>query len=110
VTNTERLIRKHLPGNANTKARKVLRDIVEGNDYAGHAAELRALASNPHAIIPAVACNALADEMDRLAKDQARAKATNAEITKAIKDGCPCCGAVIRRNFRHSSWTVCRES
>jgi hypothetical protein len=56
-----------------------------------------------------VACNALADEMDRLAKDQARAKATNAEIAKAINEGCPCCGAKIRRNMSLTGWWQCEQ-
>lgn len=100
---TERLIRQTLPGPEFTAERKQFRQMAEKSDIEG----LRALTGDSGIISQAAAT--LIDELERVAKDRAKTLAQNEEITKAIQDGCPCCGRKIKRNLSLTGWWQCSQ-
>lgn len=103
LTNMERIIRQTLPGPQFAATRKVIRQYATDADFDC----LRNLTGDSGII--SQAAQAVITELERVAKDRARTAATNAEIKKAQRDGCPCCGREIKRNLSLTGWWQCSQ-
>lgn len=99
----ERIIRQTLPGPQFAATRKVIRQYAADADFDC----LRNLTGDSG--IVSQAAEAVIAELERAAKERARTLQTNAEIAKAIKDGCPCCSRAIKRNLSLTGWWQCSQ-
>lgn len=57
----------------------------------------------------APAYQAVIAEVERILADRAKTKARNEELREAIANGCPCCGAKMKRNLSLTGWWQCSQ-
>lgn len=101
----ETLIRRTIPGSAKmfADARKVARAAVLASD----SKTLRDQAGDDGIISGGF--RAVADALDKVIADRAKTAARNAELRHAIENGCPQCGAKLRRNLSLTGWWQCGQ-